>query len=106
MTAREALSEKLERLIETISLGANTPKLWTAAQVAAFFGVHEKTARSRIICRPGFPRPTAPCGDELSERRWFSDEVIEFARTHRAALPRARQRRQSSSFATSAASRS
>lgn len=81
----------------------NIPELWSAQNIADWMKLHEKTVRRTVISRPGFPLPVAPAGEEYSERRWFSDEVIEWMRQCRASLPRARVR-QPSSEATSEAS--
>jgi hypothetical protein len=100
-----ALRACIDRLSEAFGR-RNLPKLWTATDVSLFFQVNEKTAREKIVTLPGFPEPVGPTMAPGGERRWFDDEVVEFARDHRVGLPRPRRKRQSSKAATSEGSAS
>lgn len=78
-------------LAQAIALNGK-PQLWTAAQIAEWMQLHEKTVRDRVVTAPTFPAPARPCGD-TGERRWFDDEVIEWMRKNRGKMPRPRIRK-------------
>lgn len=56
----------------------DTPRLWTVEDIAAWM-VLSKSAVYKMIRQPGFPQPVRP----IAQPRWFAEEVIEWARSHR-----------------------
>lgn len=55
-------------------------EIWTILEVARFFRMDPKTVQQNIICRPNFPRGFRPTGKARGERRWWQNEVREWAR--------------------------
>lgn len=64
-----------------------TPQLWPVSEIAAWAGISLSSAR-KMIARQGFPKPFEPVGHS----RWFSDEVIEWARRNRGTITVGRPR--------------
>lgn len=62
---------------ETVDM---TAEIWTILEVARFFRMDPKTVQQRIICRPGFPKGFRPTGATRGERRWWRDEIREWAK--------------------------
>lgn len=85
-----ALIDRLDKLVGVMAL-KKAPELWTAKDIAAWMGLSESTVVLRVVSRPGFPSPVVPTGSSEAKRRWFGDEVIEWARTNRGSLPKGRR---------------
>lgn len=70
--------------------------LWTAADIASYLKLSTYTVERRVTLSPGFPESVQPCSDgPKALKRWFAGEVIDWARRHRARLPKGRSSRQS-----------
>lgn len=95
-----ALVQRLDSLIGTLAR-KDHPELWTEEDIAGFYKMSVRTIK-RTVALPGFPKPVGATDSDCGERRWFADEVIEYARDHRSGLSRAR--RQSSCRASASAS--
>lgn len=90
------LLQYMERL--TIALETkDVPKLWSQEQIAHWLGLSESTVANRVVSRPSFPSPTLPTGAGEGKKRWFADEVIDWARCNRGMLPKPRSKRDQSS---------
>lgn len=63
--------------MEVVDMSAD---IWTIIEVARFFRVDPKTAAQTVVCRPGFPRGFRPTGKPRGERRWWQNEVKDWAR--------------------------
>ncbi|VVE58782.1 hypothetical protein PHO31112_05379 [Pandoraea horticolens] len=85
-----ALIERLDKLVGVMAL-KKAPELWTAKDIAAWMGLSESTVALKVVSRPGFPSPVVPTGSSEAKRRWFGDEVIEWARMNRGRLPKGRR---------------
>ncbi len=59
------------------------PQLWDYRDIAKWMQISETTVKMRVINQPGFPDPFIPTGNEDGHRRYFSDDVIAFARRRR-----------------------
>ncbi|EEE06887.1 hypothetical protein KTE49_20535 [Burkholderia multivorans] len=95
-TTREGdLIERLDRLIDALEKQANRSEdtLWDAAQIAKWLGLSKTTVEIRVVTRPGFPAALRPAGAEQGQRRWFANEVVEWARKNRGTLPEPRKGR-------------
>lgn len=75
-----------------LSLGPKVPKLWSAEQIAEWMGLERWTVATRVVTRPGFPRPVVPTGTDRGQKRWFSSEVTEWLQDHRQELRTRRKR--------------
>lgn len=84
-----AVFEKLE-VIERKLSSANAPTTWSAQEIGAWLGLSKYTVSQSVVVRPGFPQPIVPGGVQGGEKRWFADEVIEWFRLNRGALPKGR----------------
>lgn len=68
-----------------------TDELWTAEDVARYLKLAADTTERRVVTRPDFPTPLQPClTGKKAAKRWFSGEVISWARGARAKLPKGR----------------
>lgn len=84
----QALVSAVDRLVRSMAV-SKAPALWSAEDIAKWMGLAERTVMARVVTRPGFPEAFAPTGptDGLNtQKRWFAEEVIEWARRHRASL--------------------
>ena len=61
------------------------PQLWDYRDIAEWMKVSETTVKIRVVTQPGFPEPFVPTGNEEGHKRYFSDEVMAFARKNRGA---------------------
>lgn len=61
------------------------PQLWDYRDIAKWMKVSETTVKMRVVNQDGFPDPFVPTGNEDGHRRYFSDDVIAFARRRRGA---------------------
>lgn len=84
-----ALFEKLDAIERKLVLG-NAPATWSAKDIASWLGLSKYTVSQTVVVRPGFPEPIVPGGVQGGEKRWFADEVIEWFRVNRGALPKGR----------------
>lgn len=55
-------------------------EVWTVADIAAYLKINVKTVRRSVLCRPAFPKGFRPTGSARGERRWFAEDVREWAR--------------------------
>lgn len=55
-------------------------EIWSVEDIAAYLRISPQTARRSVITRPGFPKGFRPTGHARGERRWFSEDVREWAR--------------------------
>ena len=55
-------------------------EIWTLAEIAAWLRMNEDTVSRRIICLPRFPKGFRPTGATRGERRWWANDVKEWAR--------------------------
>lgn len=85
----QALLEKLDNLANVFKLGKSP--LWDVAALAAYFNVATGTVRDRIIIRADFPAPIQVIEGQKG-RRWKPDDVEQWAESHRAIVPRGRNR--------------
>jgi hypothetical protein len=84
----QALVGAVDRLVRSMAVN-KAPALWSTEDIANWMGLAERTVMARVVTRPGFPEAFAPTGpsDGLNtQKRWFAEEVIEWARRHRASL--------------------
>lgn len=84
-----AVLERLEAIERKLSSG-KAPATWSASEIAAWLGLSKYTVSQTVVARPGFPEPIVPGGVQGGEKRWFADEVIEWFRKNRGALPKGR----------------
>jgi predicted DNA-binding transcriptional regulator AlpA len=54
------------------------PPLWTIEDIASWMAL-SKSAVYKVVRQPGFPLPIRPS----AQPRWFSDEVVSWAKRHR-----------------------
>lgn len=90
-----ALIASVDRLVRTMSIN-QAPALWDVEDIALWMGMSSRTVMARVVTRVGFPEPFVPTGSTEgtnTQKRWFSDEVIEWARRHRAGPRTHRPRR-------------
>jgi hypothetical protein len=85
---REKL-ESIERRLATKS----APETWSVDDISLWLGLSKFTTNQRVVTRPGFPKPIVPVGTEGAQKRWFADEVIEWFRQNRGAMPKPRSGR-------------
>lgn len=83
------LMARLDKLVVALSV-KSAPALWNAEQIGEWIGLSEYTVKQKVVCQEGFPAPVKATGLKDCSRRWFADEVIDWARKHRGALPAAR----------------
>lgn len=70
--------------------------LWTATDIADYLKLSTYSVERRVTLTPGFPESVQPCSDgPKALKRWFAGEVIDWARQHRARLPKGRSRQPS-----------
>lgn len=89
----QALIASVNRLVRAVQT-ASAPVLWDVADIAQWMGMSERTVQLRVVTREGFPDPFVPTGVPdardgrrgNAQKRWFAEEVIEWARLHRASL--------------------
>lgn len=77
----------LDRLARTMSV-SKAPALWSLEDIASWMSMSESTVSRRVISHPSFPPAVAP-GARLgsnAQKRWFADEVVEWARRHRSSV--------------------
>lgn len=84
------LLKKLDKLVDTLTHKSDQPILWSSEQAGEWFGLSEHTFRYKVSVRPGFPEPVSPAGTLECKKRWFADEVVEWARLNRGVLPAGR----------------
>lgn len=87
------IREKLE-LIEKQLTSGMAPQTWSVEDIGEWLGLSKYTTSQRVVTRPGFPQPIVPAGIPGAQKRWFADEVIEWFRQNRGALPKACAARQ------------
>jgi hypothetical protein len=87
--ALSSIQEKLEA-IERHLVCWQSPKTWSVEDIGEWLGLSKFTTSQRVVTRPGFPEPIIPAGVQGAQKRWFADEVIEWFRQNRGALPKAR----------------
>lgn len=62
----------------------SSPMLWTIQDIADFLKIALVTAKTRVIVKEGFPEPfSVTDSEEKIHRRWFANEVVEWARSNR-----------------------
>lgn len=86
------LIASLQQLARALSAQQNkAPVLWNAESIADWMGISPRSV-ARVTAQPDFPKPFVPAGVEgvgmNAQKRWFADEVIEWARRHRAGVTR------------------
>lgn len=98
---KEDLRELIESLrgLTRVMAAAHhkAPMLWTAEEVATWIHISPRSIH-RVLNQPDFPAPFVPTGavseGSNTKKLWFADEVVEWARRHRADVgPRSRGRR-------------
>jgi hypothetical protein len=82
----EVLLVRLDKLTKALEL-KGFPAMWSTEQIANWMGLSETTVAGRVVTRLGFPQPVVPTGSREAQKRWFADEVIEWARVNRGTLP-------------------
>ncbi len=75
-----ALIQAVDRLVRSMAV-QDAPKLWSMDDIASWMGLSIHTVRLRIVTQPDFPPPLIPSGDGVkSQKRWFADDVVGWAR--------------------------
>lgn len=84
-----ALHEKIDSIDRhlTVEARGHVPVTWSAEDIGSWLGLSKYTADQRVVTRDGFPKPIVPAGVQGGQKRWFADEVIEWFRQNRGALP-------------------
>ncbi|TDR82148.1 hypothetical protein [Paludibacterium purpuratum] len=85
-----ALVASIDKLVTTMSV-RNAPALWKAENIGEWLDLSEYTVSHHVVTQPGFPAAIRATGTKECQKRWFADEVIEWARKYRGALPVGRQ---------------
>jgi len=69
-------------LLETITsqLVTQSPAVWTMETIAQWLDLPVTTVKIYVITHPEFPPGFRPTGKKGGMKRWFADDVIEFAR--------------------------
>ncbi len=57
------------------------PKLWSVADIAAWLQIEPSWVQRLTAAAPNFPSPFHPGGDWRKDPRWFSDRVLEWAKS-------------------------
>ena len=56
------------------------PTLWTAKEIADWMQYKPEHVRKNIVTLPDFPRAFNPSGKLHGVKRWFADDVVDWAR--------------------------
>lgn len=84
-----AVHERLDSIDRRLAVG-QAPATWSVEDIATWLALSKYTVDQRVVTRPNFPKPIVPGGVQGGQKRWFADEVIQWFRTNRGALPKAR----------------
>ncbi|RXZ42652.1 hypothetical protein [Crenobacter cavernae] len=84
------LLERLESVVIRLET-KGAPEVWGAEHIAEWLSLSESTIRKAVVVRPGFPKPISATGAKEGQKRWFADEVIDWARKNRGTLPVSRK---------------
>lgn len=87
----DILFSKFDRLIAAMEI-KSAPAIWGVEQIASWMGLSEVTVATKVIFRPDFPSPFTPAKDG-GHKRWFADDVIEWARLNRGLLPKSKPKK-------------
>ena len=86
-TESQDIGFHFDRLIAAMRV-KDAPALWEIDDICSWLKLSKTTVRVRVVTRKGFPDPVeATAIGEKCMKRWFSDEVIEWARKNRGRLP-------------------
>jgi hypothetical protein len=81
-------SEMFERFISALeNRRPFSETLWSSDQIAQWLGLSKVTVEMRVVTRPGFPAAFRPVNSKQAQRRWFANEVLEWARSNRGVIP-------------------
>lgn len=83
------LHEKLDSIDRRLAAAQESqiPVTWSTEDIGDWLGLSKYTADQRVVTRDGFPKPIVPAGIQGGQKRWFADEVIDWFRQNRGALP-------------------
>ncbi len=81
----EALKSSFAQQISALRAEFQSPPLlWTVQDIADFLKIALVTAKTRVVVKEDFPESfSITNSEEKIHRRWFANEVIEWARTNR-----------------------
>ncbi len=79
------LLPRLDQLINTLSAPkiAADAQLWTLKDIAAWMNLSVATVYNSVITRADFPVPLQPCDSISAQKRWFTKEIMEWAKKNR-----------------------
>ena len=77
---KESRAERNRRmeLLASIATAVTIPeesRLWTASDIAQYLSMGKRTVAEKLVFTPGFPAPV-----DIGSRRWYMQDVIEWAR--------------------------
>jgi hypothetical protein len=83
-----SLLQQIERLVAAMERPARLDEtLWSSEQIGQWLGLSKQTVEIRVVTRPGFPAALRPVDSKQAQRRWFANEVLEWARANKGVLP-------------------
>jgi predicted DNA-binding transcriptional regulator AlpA len=81
--------QALEKEVRALRSERDTPELWDAERIAEWLGFSVSHIRQAVINQPDFPRSVT----SSAQKRWFSADVIEWARRNSGSVQRKAGRR-------------
>ncbi|MGT2471677.1 hypothetical protein [Paraburkholderia terrae] len=84
------LIDRIDRLIEVLERPNAKETLWSSEQIASWLGLSKQTVELRVVTRPGFPSALRPVDSKQAQRRWFANDVMEWARSTAGTIPASR----------------
>lgn len=87
MVNAQELLQKLDKLISVMELKA-APSIWGHQNIANWLQLSLSTTERHVVTRQDFPTAIHPTGADNGMKRYFADDVIQWARLNKGTLPK------------------